>query len=204
MLLLTFLSGSALAQTKIATVDMNRLFENYWKTKQAQAALEDNTAQLTKDENGWKDELKKGTDEYQRLLAQANDQAVSADERDRRKQAADDKLKQLEARRAVIQQTDQTTRARLSDQIQRMTEKIVAEITSHVTDAAKAGGYTVVLNSAGKASMPSPVVYSANSVDLTADVLKQLNDGAPIDLTTPSNAAPARLTAPSLLNTNSP
>ena len=50
VLLLTFLSGSALAQSKIATVDLQKLFDNYWKTKQAQAAIQDRVAQLAKDD----------------------------------------------------------------------------------------------------------------------------------------------------------
>ena len=53
-------------------------------------------AQLDKDDKSMRDDLKKGGDEYQKLLAQANDQALSADQRDKRKQAAADKLKQLQ------------------------------------------------------------------------------------------------------------
>ncbi len=68
VLLLTVLSGSALAQTKIATVDLKKLFDNYYKTKLAQAALQDHATQLDKDDNGMKDDLKKATDDYQQLL----------------------------------------------------------------------------------------------------------------------------------------
>jgi chromosome segregation ATPase len=77
---------------------------NYYKTKLAQAAIQDRVAQLTKDDNSMKDDLKKASDDYQQLLGQANDQAISADERDRRKQSAADKLKQLEDRRTAIDQ----------------------------------------------------------------------------------------------------
>ena len=91
--LLAFLSVPALAQTKIGTVDLRKLFDGYWKTKQAQAALNERKAQLDKDDKGMRDDLKKGSDEYQKLLEQANDQAISAEERDRRKTAAADKLK---------------------------------------------------------------------------------------------------------------
>jgi Skp family chaperone for outer membrane proteins len=62
VLLLTFLSGSALAQTKVATVDMRQLFDNYWKTKQVQATIQDSAAQLDKDDKGMKDDLKKASE----------------------------------------------------------------------------------------------------------------------------------------------
>ena len=98
-----------------------------------------------------------------------------------------------------------------SDRLVKLIEKIRAELQGAITAAAKAGGYTIVLNTAANGisigttpmSMPSTVIYSASEVDLTAAVLKQLNAGAPID-TVPS-VAPARSSGPSLLmGTNGP
>jgi Skp family chaperone for outer membrane proteins len=211
VLLLIFLSGSALAQTKVATVDMRQLFDNYWKTKQVQAAIQDSAAQLDKDDKGMKDDLKKASDDYQQLLAQANDLAISADERDRRKQAAADKLKQLEDHRTAIDQYERQAQATLEQQRQQFSEKILTDIQMHVTAAAKAGGYTIVLNTAAEGinlgtaniNVPSPVIYNVGGIDLTADVLKQLNAGAPIDLA-PAGSTPAASPAPLPLNTNSP
>lgn len=211
-LLLMLLSNSpAQAQTKIATVDMRQLFDNYWKTRQAQAALQDRSAQLTKDDTSMKDDLKKATNDYQQLLTQANDPAISGDERDRRKQTAAAKLKQLQDRQAAIDQYDHTAQASIGDMVQNMSDKIRVDIQSHVAAAAKAGGYTIVLNTASEGinlgsatiNVPSPVVYRAGDVDLTADVLKQLNAGAPIDMTA-TNSAPVMSTLPMLLNTNGP
>ncbi len=90
---------------------MRQLFDNYWKTRQAQAALQDRSAQLTKDDTSMKDDLKKATNDYQQLLTQANDPAISGDERDRRKQTAAAKLKQLQDRQAAIDQYDHTAQA---------------------------------------------------------------------------------------------
>ena len=211
VLLLTLLGGSALAQTKVATVNMNQLFDNYWKTKQAQAAILEHSSQLTKDDNSMKDDLKKASDDYQQLLAQANDQAISGDERDRRKQAAAEKLKQLEDRRTAIDQYERQAQATLNEQRQHMSDKIMADIQAGVNARAKAGGYAMILNTSAtgisiggvNVSVPSPVIYNTGEIDLTADVLKQLNAGAPIDMTpasSPSVASPV----PSLVNTNGP
>ena len=202
ILLMTFLSGSALAQTKVATVDLRKLFDNYYKTKQAQAAIQDRATQLDKDDKSMKDDFKKAGDDYQKLLAQASDQAISADERDRRKQTAAAKLKQLEDSRTAITQYENQAQATLNDQRQRMREKILAAIQTNVDAAAKAGGYALVIDTAAETVNGTPtVIYHTDGNDLTDAVLKQLNDGAPIDMTT--NSAPASF-APSLLNTNSP
>ena len=211
VLLLTLLSGSALAQTKVATVDLQKLFDNYWKTRQANAAIQDQLAQQAKDEAGWKDDLKKATDKYQQDLAQANDPAISADERDRRKQAAAEELKQLQQRQSAIDLTARTAQARMADQSQHMSEKIRADIMADIAAAAKAGGYTIVLNTAaeginigaGRITVPSAVVYNVSEIDLTDKVLKQLNAGAPIDMA-PASSVPVPSPMPSLLNTNGP
>ena len=205
VLLMTLLGGTALAQSsKVATADLRKLFDNYWKTKQAQAAIQDRATQLDKDDKSMKDDFKKAGDDYQQLLAQANDQAISADERDRRKQAAADKLKQLEERRTAIAQYENQAQATLNDQRQRMREKILAEIQTQVNAAAKTGGYTLVIDTAAETVNGTPtVIYHTGENDITDTVLKQLNAGAPIDLTT-TNSAPAVSSIPSLLNTNGP
>jgi outer membrane protein len=199
LLLMTFLSGSALAQTKIATVDLKKLFDNYYKTKLAQASIQERAAQLDRDDKSMKDDLKKGGDEYQQLLQQANDQALSAGERDRRKQSADDKLKQLQTDKATIDQYERQAQTTLGEQRQRMRENILTEIKAAVNTKAKAGGYSLVLDTAAETvNGTMTIVYTSGDNDLTGDILSQLNAGAPIDVT-----KPALTTAPPVTNGSS-
>jgi len=187
VLLMTFLSSPALAQQKIATVDMRKLFDSYWKTKQAEAALNDRKTELSKEDRGFLDNLQKARDEYQKLLDAANDQAISADERAKRKQAAADKYTEIQNSQATIVQFERQAQATLADQTQRMRNDIVTEITAAVTAKAKAAGYTMVVDTAGQSINQTPVVlYTDGQNDLTAAVLAQLNAGAPIDLTPPA------------------
>ena len=147
---MAFLGGSALAQTKIATVDLKKLFDNYWKTKQAQAIIQEDAAKLDKDDKSMKEDLQKGSDDYKTLLEQANDQAISADERARRQQAAADKLKQLQASKAALDQYERQAQTTLGEQRQRMRDNILTEIKSAVADKAKSGGYSLVVDSAAE------------------------------------------------------
>ena len=207
--LLASLSVPAPAQTKsspaptskICTVDLRKLFEGYWKTKQVQTVLNDRKAQLDNDDKSMRDDLKKGSDEYQKLLAQANDQALSAEQRDRRKQAAADKYKQLQDSKNAIDQFERQAQSTLSEQSQRMRDNILSEIKAAVTAQAKVAGYALVMDAAAEtANATTAVVYSSGENDLTDAVLKRLNAGAPIS-TTP---APV-VTSPSLLlGTNTP
>src|SRR5712671_741504 len=88
LLLMSLLTGSALAQSKIATVDLRKVFDNYWKKKQAEASLKDRQTDMEKEDRNMVDDYKKVKEDYQSLLATANDQAVSAEERDKRKTSA--------------------------------------------------------------------------------------------------------------------
>ena len=78
LLLFGLLTTSALAQTRIATVDLRKLFENYYKTKIADAALKDRAAEMDKSHNEMLNDWKKAKEEYQKLLMAANDQAISS------------------------------------------------------------------------------------------------------------------------------
>jgi outer membrane protein len=194
ILLLTFLGSSALAQQKIAIVDVQKLFDGYWKKKQAEIALNDRKAELEKEDRGFIDDLKQAKDDYQKLLDDADDQAVSDDERARRKQAAADKAKQIEDSQQTIVQFERQAQATLAEQSQRMRENILKEIQAAVTTRAKAGGFTLVIDSAAETGNQTPVfLYTEGQDDLTADVLSQLNAGAPVDTTAPATTSPPPL-----------
>ena len=197
---MTFLSGSALAQTKGGTVDLRKRFDNYWKTKQAQIAIQQRAAQLDKDDKSMKDDLKKSSDDYQKLLDQASDQAISADERNKRRQAAESQLKLLEDSKAAIEQFERQAQATLTEQRSRMRENVLADIQAAVSAKAKAGGYTLVIDTAAETvNGTTTVVYNSGADDLTDTILGQLNVGAPIDVTSPASTM---MSAPSLMGTN--
>src|SRR5437016_6123587 len=92
---LSLLTISARAEVKIATVSLAKTFDGYWKTKQADAALKDRQTELKKSETEMADSWNKAKEEYQKLVTAASDQAVSADERDKRKKDAEGKLKDM-------------------------------------------------------------------------------------------------------------
>jgi outer membrane protein len=201
VLLMTLLSSPALAQQKVATVDMRKLFDGYWKTKQAETALNDRKTELDKEDRGFLDNLQKARDDYQKLLDAASDEAISSDERDRRKQAAADKLTEIKNSQAAIVQFERQAQATLASQTQRMRSDVLEEISSAVSAKAKAAGYTLVFDAAADTVNQTPVLlYTDGQNDLTAAVLAQLNAGAPIDLTQPATSVVPPLT----ISTNSP
>lgn len=186
VVLLAATAFSATAQTKVANVDMKKIFNGYWKTKQATTALENRKTELRKEIKDMTDSLEKAQTAYKQLLDQSNDQAISSDERDKRKLAATDKAKEINNSKVALEQFQRQAESQLADQSQRMSSNLVTEIQKAVADKAKAGGYNLVLN----AATTEVVVYSDSQADITDAVLAQLNAGAPIDVTKPAGGLP--------------
>jgi len=187
VLLLVVLNATAGAQTRVATVDLRKLFDGYWKTKQADAALKDHAADLEKEFKGLLEDLKKANDEYQKLLADANDQAVSPEERDKRKKAAETKLKDVKDTQDTADQFRRRASTTLEEQKRRMRDNVLGEIRTTINAKAKSGGYALVVDTAAESKDFTPIfVYSSGENDLTQVVLDQLNATAPVETAKPA------------------
>ena len=91
---LAFAANGAEAQ-KIATIDLRKVFDGYWRTKQADANLKEQAADLEKERQMMVEQFQKGEANYKKMLDSANDQALSATERDKRKKDAENELLNL-------------------------------------------------------------------------------------------------------------
>jgi outer membrane protein len=185
------LACAASAQTRIASVDLSKVFSDYWKTKQATLALEERKADLIKELDSLNEDKKKLLKKYQELNADANDQAVAPEEREKRKKAAESKLKDLKDSDESIKQFTVRSDTDLKSQFQRMRNNVLGEIKETVNAKAKAGGYSLVLDSAAETINGTRVfLYSNGENDLTSAVLEQLNAAAPPEFNKPA-AKPA-------------
>ncbi len=173
----------AVAQEKIATVDLRKVFDGYWKTKQANAALKERGDEMEKELKGLVADFESGKQEYQTLLESANDQAASITERERRKKKAEDKLKSLREDEQNIQQFQRQARTTIDEQQRRMRDNILEEVKATITSLAKSGGFTLVFDTAADTPNRTPVIlYTSDPDDLTDAVLSQLNATAPADM----------------------
>lgn len=183
LLLLPLLSVAPAAEQKIAIIDLKKIFDDFYKTKLADGAIKEEAAALDKDRKALTDQYQKAADDYKKALDDANNQAISGDERDKRKKAAEGKLIEINDLEGTIKQFDRTARGNLEEKQRIAREKILGQIKSVVTNKAKAGGYALVLDSAGEGlSRTSVIFYTNGEHDITADVLTQLNADAPADL----------------------
>ena len=172
---------SASAQGKIAIVDLRKVFDDYYKTKAADADLKDQAADLAKESKAYMEQYQKTSEEYKKLLDEANNQAVSLEEREKRKRTAESKLVEIKELETTIRQFENTARTTLEEKKRQMREKILTAIRDIINAKAKAAGYTMVIDTAAESVNQTPVViYNNGDNDITQAVLQELNASAPI------------------------
>jgi len=180
---LTAVKVNAAQSTKIGIVDLKRLFENYWKTKQANARLKELRSDMIKEQKAIEDKYKSASEEYKKILESANDQAVSAEEREKRKKAAEDKLIEMRQIEVAMEQFIKSAGANLSEEERRLRDNIVKELKEAIATKGRAGGFTLVLDVSGETANSAPaVLYTNGENDLTDQVLTELNAKAPPEL----------------------
>ena len=177
-------AAAAAADVKIATIDFKKVFDDYYKTKLANASIKDEATGLDKDLKGLADELDKASGEYKKAIEEANNQAVSADEREKRKKEAEGRLIKVNDLRQNIEQFKRTAGGNLEEKLRRARDNIVGEIRSAVSIKAKSLGFTLVLDlgEPDAGGRPPVVIYTNGDNDLTSAILSQLNANAPSDL----------------------
>jgi len=181
IVLLLVLGISAQAETKIAIIDLRKVFDEYFKTKAADANLKDKATELDKERKNFMDQYGKLRDDYKKALDGAQDQAVSSDEREKRKKTGESKLLELKELEQTIEQFDRQSRTSLEEQQRRMRDNILKEIQGVITTKAKTGNFSLVVDVASESFNKTPVaLYSNGENDLTTAVLKDLNSTAPL------------------------
>jgi outer membrane protein len=174
------LATPAFGQSRIATIDLRKAFDNYWKKKEAEATLKEQGADMEKDLKTMVDDLKKNREAYQKLLSDASDPAISSEERDKRKKAAEDKLRDIKDMEDRANTYSRTAQTNLEEKKKRVRDNILTEIKNVTTAKAKEKGASMVVDTAAETVNGTPVIlFSNGEMDLTDAVLEQLNLGAP-------------------------
>ena len=176
-------------QAKVGVIDLRKVFDDYHKTKTADARLKDQAADLDRERKVMMEQYQKATDDYKTAIEGASDQAVSADEREKRKKTAESRLLDIKKLEGDIRQFDTQARSTLEEEQRKYRDRILGEIRAIINNKAKAAGYTLVIDSAAETINKTPVVmYNTGDNDLTPAVLAELNANAPASST--SSTAP--------------
>src|SRR3954452_23374096 len=164
------------AQSKIGTVDMNRAFKEYNKTKDAETKINDAKNAAKKEYDDRADAYKKALDEINNLNKQLDSAALSTDAKGKLAKDRDDKIANIKNMEREINEFRQTRERQLQEQALRMREGIVKEITDVVMEKVKANNVDFVFDKSGMSLNGVPIVmYARDNIDFTTDIVTVLN-----------------------------
>ena len=172
--------GFAKAEVKFGTVDMNSVFSEYYKTKDAQAKYTDAEKGANDDLSGRVDTLKASMKEISQLNADLQKTDLPKEEVDAKKKDLQTKVAAARSLDREIADYRSAKQKSLQDQFLRMRKDIVDDIMKAVTDLVKSKGYDIVFDKSGLSAGAVPIVlYSRDDLDFSQDVIAALNKTAP-------------------------
>jgi outer membrane protein len=172
---------NAHAETKIATVDLRKVFDGYYKTKQADEILKKEAEDVQKDRKNLIEQYKGMEADWKKLIDRANDQAISSDEREKAKGQAEKKLLELRETEQAVNDYDRVAQQKLFEKKKLKWDAIVSEIRQVVNIKSKSAGYSLVIDVSGDTMNNTPMVlYTDGQNDVTDMILKELNATAPV------------------------
>jgi Skp family chaperone for outer membrane proteins len=178
----TFITAAAAQDRKlsIATVDMQELFKQYYRTNEAQKQINVERARIQKDNNERLTRIRELEESLSTKRKQLEDPSIN----DSKKQTLfkEWQMEQQEGialdreRREFLQRRNQALNEKM---VQRM-KGILEEIRKLVEEQAKADNYDYVFDKSGLSTSQVPfLLYTKDATDITAGLLKDLNKDAP-------------------------
>jgi Skp family chaperone for outer membrane proteins len=168
---------------RIVTVDLNEVFNKYYKTPIASAKLKDTAEQYNKEHEEMLAEYRKQVDELNKLRDEQEKTEYTPEVREQKKKAFQEKLAETQKTQRDIEDFRASHRQILEQQTQRMRQGILKEVNDVITKEARDKGYAFVLDKSGNSLNQVPVViFSQESSDITEDIIRTLNKNKPADL----------------------
>jgi len=189
MRLLSLLAGGGLclalatalnaAEPTIAFVSMERLFDDYYKTKAANVQLKTRFESVDAPRRDLLNQVKTLKAEVEKLGVEARDKSLSDAERNKKRMAAEDKFALFRETEAKLVEFDNTYKKKFGDEMKQSQQKLVGEIRAVIEAYVKEHGIRIVFDSSGKTlNSVESVVYYDPAFDITEPILAILNKNA--------------------------
>jgi outer membrane protein len=173
---LTGATASAQSMVKIGTVDMKKIFESYYKTKDAETRINEARNAAKKELDERMEGYQKGVAEVSKLNEEINNPALGKESKETKSKSRDEKVTELKGMEREITEFRQTREKQLQDQSARMRQGIVEDINKIVNDKVKAESFDLVFDKSGMSlNGVSVVMFAKDGYDFTDAVVVQLN-----------------------------
>lgn len=169
-------TASAQTSTKFGTVDMKKVFDSYYKTKDAESKINEDRNAAKKELEDRMDVAKKVLEEVKKLDEEMANPALSKEAKDQKMKIRSDKAADLQNQDREIREFQTTREKQLQEKSVRMRAGIVDDINKVVADKVKAENFDFVFDKSGPSLNGVPIVlFSRDSFDFTDSVVTALN-----------------------------
>jgi len=169
-------AGASAQNIKVGTVDMKKVFESYYKTKEAEAKINESRNSAKKDLEDRMDLAKKVLDEIKKIDEELQKPELSKESKEQKAKLRSEKAGELNGMDKEIREFQQQREKQLQEQSVRMRAGIVDDINKVVTERVKAENYDIVLDKSGPSLNGVPIVlFSRESYEFTDAVVTALN-----------------------------
>ena len=178
-LYLALIAGLYAAEPTIAFVSMERLFDDYYKTKAANIQLKARFESMDAPRRELMNQVKTLKNEIEKLGTEARDKSLSDAERDKKRTAAEEKFDKFREAEAKLAEFDNTYKKQFGEQMKKSQQQLVGEIREVIEAYVKEHGIRIAFDSSGKTlNNVESVVYYDPALDLTEPILAILNKNA--------------------------
>ncbi len=171
---------AAQADVKVGVVDMNRIFSEYYATKDAEAKINEARADAKKQLDEKMETYQANINAINKLNEEINKPELSQDARTKKGKERDEKINATKELEREITEFRTSRERDLQAQALRMRNGIVEEITKLVQERVQKDGYDLVLDKSGVSGNSVPVVLHSNeSADFSQGIIDALNAKKP-------------------------
>lgn len=183
---------TASAQTpapRIAVVDLNKVFNEYYKTPIAQTKLKETADSFNKEQEDLLANYRKQIEELNKLREEQDRPEYTPEVREQKRKAVAERLSETQKGQRDIEDYRRSHAKIMEEQTQRMRENILKEINDVLEKEARTAGYTLVLDKSGKTlNGVSTVIFAQEALDISDDIIKVLNKNQPAPAAAPPKA----------------
>ena len=176
-----FAAGAAHAQNiKIGTVDMEKIFKGYYKTKDAEVRINEARTTAKKELDDRVQTYKDTMDQIKQLNDELQNGGLSDAKRDDITKTREEKINEFKNLDREIQEFRAQREKDLQDEAVRMRNDIVVDIMKLITAKVKSDNYDYVFDKSGMSLDGVPVmIFGRDSVDFSDEIITELNKTKP-------------------------
>lgn len=192
---LTLACASAFAQAqslKVLFIDVSKVYDQHYKKDEQMGKVQAEQQKATEELDRLNQEGNALVAQFKEYEEQMSNPASNDDAKAKARDAANQKYQEIQKKQREVQEFSMNTQKMLQSRVNNIKGLLLDEIGKVATELAKSKGATMLLEKSGPSIFGVPtVLYSDDSLDITDEVIAEVNKNRPAATPAATPAAPA-------------